>query len=116
GIAARGNVAQPQALLSLIDQYAEYVLAVRRDGRRSRLARVRDLRDCEILEWQRSGAVKHGVHAESCGQQKNNGDESASGNSQLMSLRDVDGGTAPRSGGVRGGSGHCCRDIGEHVA
>ena len=50
-IAARWHVAQPQALEAIIVLHIQNIFAVGRDCSLFGFARVRDLRDREILKW-----------------------------------------------------------------
>jgi len=64
-VAARRHVAQPQALHAIVVLHVQNVFAVWRNRSFLRLARVRHLRDGEILKRSRPAATEQRVHAKS---------------------------------------------------
>src|SRR5580692_3948667 len=65
-VARSGNVAEPDALETIIGYGADDVFAVGRDGGVDGFAGVGDLRDGEILEGHRSFAAEHGEDTVAC--------------------------------------------------
>src|SRR5580693_653911 len=65
-VARGGNVAEPDALATVIGYGADDVFAIGRDRGVDRFTGVGDLRDGEILEGHRSFAAEHGEDTVAC--------------------------------------------------
>ena len=99
GIAARGYVAEPEALEPIVAHRAEHVPAVRRNGSPCCFARIRDLRDGEFLERRQGRTMQEGVDPETCRAEQDQHCEHSRRDPPFVLLRGSDDG---RTAGLRG--------------
>src|ERR1700747_480825 len=107
-VARGGNVAEPNALLTVIGYSADNVFAVGRDSGIDGFAGVGDLRDGEILEGHRSFATEHGEDTVACDGEDRERDDSADDKFAFVFARRLQGdgaGTACIPCAYRRGSG-----------